>query len=189
VIYNRDLSLAKKAEEEKRELEIHLQRAKNMEVIGTLAGGVAHDLNNILGGLINYPELLYMRLPEGSPLRRYVRTIQKSGEKAAAIVQDLLTLARREVAEGEVVNLNQIVIDYLATPEHEKLVAVHPRVTFEYDLEDNLLNIMGSPIHLSKTLMNLMSNAAEAMPGGGGHDDDAKSMRRKAHPKMQELRR
>jgi PAS domain S-box-containing protein len=167
VIYNRDLSLAKKAEEEKRELEMHLQRAKNMEVIGTLAGGVAHDLNNILGGLISYPELLYMRLPEGSPLRRYVRTIQKSGEKAAAIVQDLLTLARREVAEGEVVNLNQIVIDYLATPEHEKLSAVHPRITFECDLEDNLLNIMGSPVHLAKTLMNLMSNAAEAMPDGG----------------------
>ena len=167
VIYNRDLSLAKRVEEEKRELEMHLQRAKNMEVIGTLAGGVAHDLNNILGGLISYPELLYMRLPEGSPLRRYVRTIQKSGEKAAAIVQDLLTLARRGVAEGEVVNLNQIVIDYLATPEHEKLSAVHPRITFECDLEDNLLNIMGSPVHLAKTLMNLMSNAAEAMPDGG----------------------
>jgi PAS domain S-box-containing protein len=167
VIYNRDLSLAKKAEEEKRELEIHLHRAKNMEVIGTLAGGVAHDLNNILGGLISYPELLYMRLPEGSPLRRYVRTIQKSGEKAAAIVQDLLTLARREVAAEEVVNLNQIVIDYLATPEHEKLSAVHPRVIFECDLEDNLLNIIGSPVHLSKALMNLMSNAAEAMPDGG----------------------
>ncbi len=167
VIYNRDLSLAKKAEEEKRELETHLQRAKNMEVIGTLAGGVAHDLNNILGGLISYPELLYMRLPEGSPLRRYVRTIQKSGEKAAAIVQDLLTLARRGVAEGEVVNLNQIVIDYLATPEHEKLSAAHPRVTFECDLEDNLLNVMGSPVHLSKTVMNLVLNATEAMPEGG----------------------
>jgi PAS domain S-box-containing protein len=167
VIYNRDLSVAKKSEAEKRDLQICLQRAKNMEAIGTLAGGVAHDLNNILGGLISYPELLYMRLPEGSPLRRYVRTIQKSGEKAAAIVQDLLTLARREVAVEEVVNLNQIVIDYLATPEHEKLSAVHPKVTFECDLEDNLLNIMGSPVHLSKTLMNLMSNAAEAMPDGG----------------------
>ncbi len=167
LIYNRDLSAAKKAEAEKRDLQIRLQRAKNMEAIGTLAGGVAHDLNNILGGLISYPELLYMRLPEGSPLRRYVRTIQKSGEKAAAIVQDLLTLARREVAVEEVVNLNQVVIDYLATPEHEKLSAVHPKVTFECDLEDNLLNIMGSPVHLSKTLMNLMSNAAEAMPDGG----------------------
>ena len=73
----------------------------------------------------------------------------------------------REVAEGEVVNLNQIVIDYLATPEHEKLAAVHPRIAFECDLEDNLLNIMGSPVHLAKTLMNLMSNAAEAMPDGG----------------------
>ena len=167
VIYNRDLSLTKKAEEEKRDLQIHLQRAKNMEAIGTLAGGVAHDLNNILGGLISYPELLYMRLPEGSPLRRYVRTIQKSGEKAAAIVQDLLTLARREVATEEVVNLNQIVIDYFASPEHEKLSAVHPRVYFECDMEDTLLNVMGSPVHLSKTLMNLVSNAAEAMPDGG----------------------
>ena len=167
VIYNRDLSIAKKAEAEKRDLQIRLQRAQNMEAIGTLAGGIAHDFNNILGGLISYPELLYMRLPEGSPLRRYVRTIQKSGEKAAAIVQDLLTLARRAVAVEEVVNLNQIVIDYLATPEHEKLLAVHPKVTFECDLEDNLLNIMGSPVHLSKTLMNLMSNAAEAMPDGG----------------------
>jgi signal transduction histidine kinase/CheY-like chemotaxis protein len=167
VIYNRDLTGIKQAEAEKRDLQVHLQRAKNMEAIGALAGGVAHDLNNILGGLISYPELLYMRLPEGSPLRRHVQAIQKSGEKAAAIVQDLLTLARREVAVEEVVNLNQIVIDYLATPEHERLCAVHPRVSFECDLEDKLLNILGSPVHLSKTLMNLVSNAAEAMPAGG----------------------
>ena len=167
VIYNRDLTGVKQAEAEKRDLQVHLQRAKNMEAIGALAGGVAHDLNNILGGLISYPELLYMRLPEGSPLRRHVQAIQKSGEKAAAIVQDLLTLARREVAVEEVVNLNQIVIDYLATPEHERLCAVHPQVSFECDLEDKLLNILGSPVHLSKTLMNLVSNAAEAMPAGG----------------------
>jgi len=167
VIYNRDLTLSKKAEEENRDLQIHLQRAKNMEAIGTLAGGVAHDLNNILGGLISYPELLYSRLPEGSPLRRYVQMIQKSGEKAAAIVQDLLTLARREVATEEVVNLNQIVMDYLATPEHERLSAVHSRVRFECDLDDDLFNILGSSVHLSKTVMNLVSNAAEAMPDGG----------------------
>jgi len=167
VIYNRDLTLTKKAEEEKKDLQIHLQRAKNMEAIGTLAGGVAHDLNNILGGLINYPELLYMRLPEGSPLRRYVQTIQKSGEKAAAIVQDLLTLARREVAPEESVNLNQVVIDYLATPEHEKLSSLFSRVRFECDLDDDLLPITGSTIHLFKSLMNLVSNAAEAMPEGG----------------------
>ena len=167
VIYNRDLTGVKQAEAETRVLQVRLQRAKNMEAIGALAGGVAHDLNNILGGLISYPELLYMRLPEGSPLRRHVQAIQKSGEKAAAIVQDLLTLARREVAVGEVVNLNQIVIDYLATPEHERLCVVHPQVVFECDLEERLLNIVGSPVHLSKTLMNLISNAAEAMPAGG----------------------
>jgi len=77
---------------EHKELEAQLQRAQKMEAIGTLAGGVAHDLNNILSGLVSYPELLLMEVPEDSRLRRPILTIQNSGEKAAAIVQDLLTL-------------------------------------------------------------------------------------------------
>ncbi|MCK7506442.1 MAG: hypothetical protein MZV70_21900 [Desulfobacterales bacterium] len=88
-----------------------------MEAIGTLAGGVAHDLNNILSGIVSYPELLlHGHSPEDSPLRKPIETIKKSGEKAAAIVQDLLTLARRGVETTEVVNLNQIVADYLRQP-------------------------------------------------------------------------
>ena len=82
----------------------NLERAHKMEAIGTLAGGVAHDLNNILGGLVSYPELLLLQLPDDSPLRKSILTIQKSGEKAAAVVQDLLTLARRGVVVTEVVN-------------------------------------------------------------------------------------
>ena len=80
---------------ERKQLETSLHEAQKMEAIGTLAGGVAHDLNNILGGLVSYPELLLLQLPEESPLRKSILTIQKSGEKAAAVVQDLLTLARR----------------------------------------------------------------------------------------------
>lgn len=167
VSHIQDVTDRQHAEEEKRQLEIKLQRAQKMEALGTLAGGVAHDLNNVLGGVVTYPELLLTQLPDESSLRKPLLTIQKSGEKAAAIVQDLLTLARRGVATTEVVNLNDIISDYFKTPEYEKLKYFHPHMEVEFHLDDSLLNIMGSPIHLSKTVMNLVSNAAEAMPDGG----------------------
>jgi PAS domain S-box-containing protein len=152
---------------QQRRLEAQLQRTQKMEAIGALAGGVAHDLNNILSGLVSYPEVLLMDIPEESPLRRPIVTMQKSGEKAAAIVQDLLTLARRGVATTEVVNLNDILSEYLHSPEHAKLKSFHPEVQVKTHLERDLLNIVGSPVHLSKTVMNLVYNAAEAMPEGG----------------------
>jgi len=138
-----------------------------MEAIGTLAGGVAHDLNNVLSGIVSYPDLLLMQLPEDSPLRKPILTIQNSGGKAATIVQDLLTLARRGVAVTEVVSLNDIIFDYLKSPEHEKVKSFHPNVKMKTSLDADLLNTLGSPVHLSKTIMNLVSNAAEAMAAGG----------------------
>jgi signal transduction histidine kinase/ActR/RegA family two-component response regulator len=157
----------KKAEIERLKLETQLQRAQKMEAIGTLAGGVAHDLNNILSGLVSYPELLLMELEEDSPLRAPILTIKKSGENAARVVNDLLTLARRGVAVTEVLNLNRIISDYLNSPEFEKLKFEHSDVRIVTDLEENLMNIAGSPIHLTKTVMNLVSNAMEAMTAGG----------------------
>jgi two-component system cell cycle sensor histidine kinase/response regulator CckA len=162
-----DLTDRKREEAEKKKLEAQLLRAHKMEALGTLAGGVAHDLNNILSGIVSYPELLLMDLHEDSPLRKPILTIKKSGERAAAIVQDLLTLARRGVVATEVTNLNQIIDNYIKSPECEKLKEFHPGVKIESDLEINLLNVMGSPVHLLKTVMNLVSNAAEAMPDGG----------------------
>ena len=162
-----DVTERKLADLERKDLQAQLQRAQKMEAIGTLAGGVAHDLNNILSGIVSYPELLLMDLEKNSPLIKPILTIQKSGEKAAAIVQDLLTLARRGVAATEVVNLNNIISEYLLSPEHEKLLMDHPDIKVERQLEANLLNILGSPVHLSKTIMNLVSNAAEAMLDGG----------------------
>jgi two-component system cell cycle sensor histidine kinase/response regulator CckA len=163
----RDISRWKRIEEDKKKLETQLQRAQKMEAIGTLAGGVAHDLNNILSGIVGYPDLLIMDLPEDSPLVAPLTTIQQSGIKAAAIVQDLLTLARRGVSISEVVNLNSIITEHLDSPEFEKIKIFHPGLNMKIALEPDLLNIAGSPVHLSKTVMNLVSNAAEAMPGGG----------------------
>jgi len=155
------------AEEEKQQLEEKLHRVEKMEAIGTLVGGVAHDLNNILTGLVSYPELLLLDLAEDNHLRKALRTIQKSGQKAVAIVQDLLTLARRGVVVKEVVNLNQIIREYLISPEFQKLRDFHSNFQLERNLDTELMNIMGSSVHLSKTVMNLLSNAAEAMLNGG----------------------
>jgi PAS domain S-box-containing protein len=162
-----DITELKRAEQEKRDLEIRLQRAQKMEAIGTLAGGVAHDLNNILSGIVSYPELLLMDIPQDSPLRKPISTIQKAGERAAAIVQDLLTLARRGVVITKVVNLNSLISEYLNSPEFENLKNYHPNVHVNTNYETSLLNILGSPIHLSKTIMNLVSNAFEAITHTG----------------------
>lgn len=164
---SRDITDRKRAEEEKARLEAQLVRSQKMEALGLLAGGVAHDLNNVLTGIVSYPDLLLLDLPPDSPLRKPILTIQDSGQKAASIVQDLLTLARRGVVFKEIVNLNDLVLDYLRSPEHEKLITFHPDIKVRIDLEEDLPNVEGSAIHLRKSIMNLVSNAAEAQPRGG----------------------
>lgn len=159
--------LHKQAEEKRMELEDRLSRSEKMEAIGRLAGGVAHDLNNVLTAIVSYPDLLLRKLPKDSPLRKSILTMQKSGQKAAAIVQDLLTLARRGVTVKKSIDLNSIISEYLESPEFEKLAKYHPGVHITANSPPVSLDILGSAVHLSKTLMNLVSNAAEAMPGGG----------------------
>jgi PAS domain S-box-containing protein len=163
----RDITERKRTEEEHRILEERLQRAEKMEALGQLAGGVAHDLNNVLGVLTGYSELLLMEIPEGQRARGHVEKILQSTEKGAAIIQDLLTLARRGVTASDVINLNNIVSGFLKTPIFEKMNDYHPRVTFRTECDKNLLNIKGSSIHLEKTLINLVSNAAESIAGEG----------------------
>lgn len=163
----RDVTERKHAEDEKRRLEERLNRAEKMEVLGQLAGGVAHDLNNVLGVLTGYSELLILEIPEGQRARSHAEKILQSTEKGAAIIQDLLTLARRGVTAQNVVNLNNVVSGFLKTPVFENIRLYHPRVTFQTECDQNLLNIKGSPVHLEKTLMNLVSNAAESISGEG----------------------
>jgi PAS domain S-box-containing protein len=152
---------------EHKKLEEQIRQSQKMEAVGTLAGGVAHDLNNILSAMISYPELLLLNLPKDSPMRKPLVSIQSAGEKAAAIVNDMLTLARRGVNVSEVVNLNSIINEYLSSSHYEKLKSFHSKVEFEINCAADLLNTMGSPVHFSKTVMNLISNAAEAIPEGG----------------------
>jgi PAS domain S-box-containing protein len=152
---------------EARRREEQLGRAQKMESLGLLAGGVAHDLNNVLSGIVSYPELILLDLPEGSPLHKPMTMIQRSGHRAAEIVQDLLTLARRGVVNMKVRNLNRIVSDYLASPEFDKLMSYHPDVMIETRFQDDLFNVVCSEIHIKKTVMNLVTNAAEAQPAGG----------------------
>lgn len=164
---SRDITERKKAEAERARLQERLQRAEKMEALGTMAGGVAHDLNNVLGVLVGYAGLLLYEIPEGDRLRKHVMNIKLSGEKGAAIVQDLLTLARRGVTISQVVSLNGIIQDYLQSPEFQKMLSLHDEVKVRTYLDPDLLNVKGSPVHLSKMIMNLVQNAAEAMPQGG----------------------
>ena len=153
--------------ETEKKLRKELVQAQKMEALGTLAGGVAHDLNNVLGGIISYPEMLLWQLDKDSPLREPLQEIQAAGRQAAEIVQDLLTLARRGVNVKELINLNDILSEYLNSPEYAKLVAYHKNITVETHYDNELYNFEGSPIHIRKTIMNLVSNAAEAQPMGG----------------------
>lgn len=162
-----DITERKKSEDARLELEERLQRAEKMQALGLLSGGVAHDLNNVLGVVGGYAELLLQDMDASSPLRSYALNIRGAGERAAAIIQDMLTLARRGVQVREVINLNTLILDYLKTPEFEKLATFHPGVQIDTDLDEELLPIKGSPVQLRKTIMNLVANAAEAMPDGG----------------------
>ena len=153
--------------EERRRVESRLNRAEKMEALGTLAGGVAHDLNNVLSGLVSYPDLLLMQLSPDSDLYKPIETISQSGKRAATIVQDLLTLARRGVPANETVNLNRIVETFLHSPEYQKMCSHHSGVSIRTQLGEDLLNVKGSQVHLMKSLLNLVSNACEAMPEGG----------------------
>lgn len=161
---------------ERIQMQEELSRAQKMEAIGILAAGVAHDLNNLLSGITSYPEYILTTLAEESPLYKPLATIQKTGNKAAAIVEDLLVLSRRNVALVDVVQIEDVIEDYLKSPELGKVLSYNPKIDIHSHLADDLLPVAGSKIHLQNMVMNLIVNAIEAIPEGGKVDVQGKNI-------------
>ncbi len=162
-----DVTELNKAQSEGQRLREKLANAQRMESLGVLAGGVAHDLNNILGPLVGYPELIKRRLPPDSPVRDQITKIEESAKRAAEIVQDLLTMGRRGRYEMSPVNINTIIASYLDSAEFSNQKGRYQLVSTEVQLDETILSVFGSATHLSKVIMNLILNALDAMPDGG----------------------
>jgi PAS domain S-box-containing protein len=156
----RDITTAKKIKKQ-------IQSSKKMEAIGLMAGGVAHDLNNILSGIVGYPELLLQSLPEGSNLRKPIEAIHESGQRAATVVADLLTVARGAASTREVHNLNSLIEEYITSPECKELKSLHPNITCQSDFSAKCATVSCSSVHIKKCLMNLVINAAESIVDQG----------------------
>ncbi len=148
-------------------LEHQLDRAKKLETVGLVAGGVAHDLNNLLTSIMGYPDLLLRRVDDNHPFYRPLTLMRDAGLKAGAIVQDLLVLARRGVKSMERTDVNDVVGRYFASTEFSVLRSSHPCVQFRLQIGTSEAYILGSDAHLEKSLGNLIRNAAEAIDGEG----------------------
>ncbi len=144
-----------------------LSKSQKMEAIGLMAGGVAHDLNNILSGIVGYPELILYDLPKDSELRGKIEAIQESGQRAATIVADLLTVARGAASTREICDVNILIAEYLESPEAKKLKSLYPSIHYQQQLKATQTTILCSPVHVKKCIMNLAANAAEAISDDG----------------------
>ncbi len=152
-----------RAEKEKEVLQRVIHRSKKMEALGLLAGGVAHDLNNILSGIVGYPDLMLSGMDPADPMYRQLEAIKRSGLQAVAVVADLLTIARGSASEKKPLDLNSLVREYLASPEYRQLADQYPQVELALELCADLPALHGSPVHIRKSIMNLVINAYEAM--------------------------
>jgi len=145
------------------ESEKNLAKARKMEALGLLAGGVAHDLNNILSGIVSYPQLLLMDDELSDDYRDIIETIQDAGQRAAAVVADLLTVARGVAGHRQVFNLNELIEQHLRSAEHRQLAFRHSHIELVRHMDSELLNVRVSQVHVQKALMNLIANAFDAL--------------------------
>jgi PAS domain S-box-containing protein len=167
IVVSVDMTDRKRAEETQANLYKRLRQSQTIEAIGLMAGSVAHDLNNILSGIIGYPELILKTLPDDSDLRESIVAIKNSGYRAAAVVADLLTLARGVAGTREDHDLHSIIKEQLDSPECKELSVLPSKVKLEYQLNAQESYISCSPVHIKKCLMNLIINAAEAVTTSG----------------------
>lgn len=163
----RDLTEYNKRESENALLEQKLLRAQKMEALGLMAGGVAHDLNNILSGIVGYPDLIIMLLDKDSEIIPHVEAIKRSGLRAADVVADLLTIAKGVASTRTPCTLNGIIDQYFESPEYKKLKNQMGDIRIIIKCDKNLFRISCSEVHIKKCIMNLVMNAVESMEGSG----------------------
>jgi len=149
---------------EKSDLQDQLLQAQKMEAIGRLAGGVAHDFNNLMTVVTGYAERLLRRMPEADSTRRELEHIRTAGEQAVRLTRQLLAFGRRQVLQPQVLDLNAII--RASTDMLARLVGENIDVTLK--LEPDLGRIKADPVQIDQVLMNLAINARDAMPEGGG---------------------
>jgi len=151
-----NFACAKRDITHERELEEQFRQAQKMEAVGKLAGGVAHDFNNILTVINGYCELMLKSLPPGDKLVKPLEQIHKAGEKAALLTNQLLAFSRRQVIQPKIKNTQKIL---------ERLIGEDIKLITR--LEPNLWNIKIDPAQVDQVIMNLAVNARDAMPRGG----------------------
>ncbi len=160
---NQDITERKRAEKEKEKLEGQLRQAQKMEAVGRLAGGVAHDFNNILTGINGYSEMIIEGLPADDPLRPNMEVILSSGRRAAGLTAQLLAFSRKQVITPKVIAPNDILLD------SQKMLRriIGEDIDFIFTPGKRLWRINADPTQLDQVLMNLAVNARDAMPNGG----------------------
>jgi len=163
----RDITEIKRFEAMQQELSEKFERAERMESLGLLAGGVAHDLNNIIGPIMAYPELIKMSLSEGLPVDEDLDAISSSARRAADVISDLLALTRRGNYKMKPIDLNDLVNDYLNSADYKSIIKSYPEVIPDIQLSEDSLLFKGSQAHLPKVISNLINNGFESMPEGG----------------------
>ncbi len=160
---SRDITERKRAENLLKDTEVQLRQLQKMESIGRLAGGVAHDFNNMLTAINGYADLLLLELPAADPLRMNAEEIKKAGNRAADLVRQLLAFSRKQILQPKVLNLNLVVSDNLKILRR----LIGEDVELATDLASDLLNVKADPAQTDQVILNLVLNARDAMPEGG----------------------
>jgi len=158
-----DVTERRQAEEELKRLERQLRQAQRLEAMGTLAGGIAHDFNNILGAILGYGEMAQRDAAKGSRLARDLDSIIAAGERGRALVDRVLAFSRSGVGERVAVHFEKVVreaLDLLAAK-------LPPNVTLHAKLHAGPAAMLGDATQVHQVLMNLATNAIQAMPSGG----------------------
>lgn len=163
-VEGRDITDEKEAEEEKRTLEAQLLQSQKLEAIGTLAGGVAHDFNNILSGIIGFVELAQEDIREGDPVKYYIDQISQSSYRASDLVEQILLFSRQKDQEMKPVNAMVLIkeVIQLLRSTISKSIEIQTRFSAENPM------VMSSPSQIHQILMNLCTNSMHAMEKKGG---------------------